>query len=452
MKSCLSPAMDSPLAMKNRQKNLPVLRLLIMECIDGVQSRRFLGRVKAKDQANENGEKERTYNGGHREEGVEGGDERYDFGYADTKKNTYQASGYADGHRFDKELYNNHVVCGTQGLSYTDFPGPFRDGHQHDIHNADAPYQKGDGCNASEEYGQGLGSGFHGFHKILGVLDGEIVFFPCLDAMTGAEKVSHVGLDLGEVIGIVRGNDNVVHIGNVHHSFLHGGKGNEDPVILVHERIAFFLQFSDDSEWIAVDADLLSDRRFLAEKAGGYGLADDAHPGPGIVFLIRPEPAFGHRKTGQGGIVLSAAIDTGGPVLISIHHQVACIDQGSGVGNIGQVPDGQVILVGQGLHRACSRTDARFSPGAGSYGNGIGTQGGNIIFNVALHSVADGHKGNNGGYADDNAQHGEEGAHFVAQNRAPGHKDAFNVNVCHGRGPLISLLIWPSDKITCRPA
>lgn len=59
------PAMDSPLAMKNRQKNLPVLRLLIMECIDRVQSRRFLGRVKAKDQANENGEKERTYNGGH---------------------------------------------------------------------------------------------------------------------------------------------------------------------------------------------------------------------------------------------------------------------------------------------------------------------------------------------------------------------------------------------------
>ena len=61
-------------------------------------------------------------------------------------------------------------------------------------------------------------------------------------------------------------------------------------------------------------------------------------------------------------------------------------------------------------------------------------------------------EGNDGGYADDNAQHGEEGAHFVAQNRAPGHKDAFNVNVCHGRGPLISLLIWPSDKITCLPA
>lgn len=93
-----------------------------------------------------------------------------------------------------------------------------------------------------------------------------------------------------------------------------------------------------------------------------------------------------------------------------------------------------------------------FLPVPGVTGNGIGTQGGNIVFNVALHSIADGHKGNNGGYADDNAQHSEERAHFVAQNRAPGHKDAFNVNVCHGRGPLISLLIWPSDKITCLPA
>lgn len=98
MYEILSIPRDSPLAMQNRQKNLPVLRLLIMECIDGVQSRRFLGRVKAKDQANENGEKERTYNRGHREEGVEGGDKGYDFGYADTEKNTYQASGYADGH------------------------------------------------------------------------------------------------------------------------------------------------------------------------------------------------------------------------------------------------------------------------------------------------------------------------------------------------------------------
>ena len=201
-----------------------------------------------------------------------------------------------------------------------------------------------------------------------------------------------------------------------------------------------------------MDTDLLPDGILFSEEPRRDRFPDDSDAGAGIVLLLRPETAFLHLEVREIRIVLRAAIDAGIPVLIAIDEQVASLHERSGIGDIRQIADRQIVLVSQGLHGAGRLLHARLSARPRRDSDGIRSQTGNIALDRVLHAIADGHERDDGRHPDDNAQHGEQRAHFIADDRAPRHEDTFEINIRHDKGPRISLLMCPSERITWRVA
>src|SRR5699024_2153009 len=73
--------------------------------------------------------------------------------------NAEQSADAADHGCFNQKLDNDASALGADGLADADLPGALGDGDQHNVHNADAAHQQGDGGDAPQEpllHGVGL--------------------------------------------------------------------------------------------------------------------------------------------------------------------------------------------------------------------------------------------------------------------------------------------------------
>ena len=73
------------------------------------------------------------------------------------RKDSGDSTNKAREYRFDEELQQNNSPRRAKGLSHADFARSFGDGHQHDVHDADASNDKADGCDAGEKVCQDPG-------------------------------------------------------------------------------------------------------------------------------------------------------------------------------------------------------------------------------------------------------------------------------------------------------
>ena len=142
-----------------------------------------------------------------------------------------------------------------QSLPDPDFPCPFRNGHQHDVHDTDAPHQEADSGHNGQQQGNGPGGLLGGLDDFRQIPDGKVVIHSRLDLVPGPEERHHIGLDLGHSVFILALDGNVPDIGEPHEP-LHGcGQGNEHNVILVlsHSRLSLGSQHPDHRKGSLVD-------------------------------------------------------------------------------------------------------------------------------------------------------------------------------------------------------
>ena len=79
---------------------------------------------------------------------------------ASSKPNTMPSTSAhgGGGARFNDELAPDVLLLGAQRFSDADLPCPLRDGHQHDVHNADAAHQQGNGGDGHQHDHHGYSS------------------------------------------------------------------------------------------------------------------------------------------------------------------------------------------------------------------------------------------------------------------------------------------------------
>lgn len=75
----------------------------------------------------------------------------------DPQHNADQTADEADHNGLDDKLQPYGAVGRAQRLAGADLPGPLGDGHQHNVHNADASHQQRD----ARDHGDGRGDGGH---------------------------------------------------------------------------------------------------------------------------------------------------------------------------------------------------------------------------------------------------------------------------------------------------
>ena len=61
-----------------------------------------------------------------------------DVAAADAQQDANDAADFAEHDGFHNELHQDVPLLRADGPADTDLAGPFRDGHEHDIHDADA--------------------------------------------------------------------------------------------------------------------------------------------------------------------------------------------------------------------------------------------------------------------------------------------------------------------------
>ncbi len=182
------------------------------------------------------------------------------------------------GPRLDDELAADVLPLGPQGFADADLPGALGDGDQHDVHNADAAHQQGDGGDGHQHAD---GHAHHGVDEVGLLLHGlgEIGVRVPLEAVIEHTVDDLLGLGGGLAGGA--GEDVQGHIPGSH-EFQGVFIGDVDLVIwsaLQHLAGAQLIQHADDGVGRAVDGQSLSQGVPPKGLLGQIG-PNDAHVAP----------------------------------------------------------------------------------------------------------------------------------------------------------------------------
>ena len=124
---------------------------------------------------------------------------------------------------FHEELLENVVVGGADGFAQADLLRAFNDGHEHDVHDADAADDERDGSDRGEEERQdGRDVAEEREHVLLG-LDRKIIFVGIGDVVVLFKDRFHARLRETDVVIAVRLHHDVVEIGDAEHLLLRDG-------------------------------------------------------------------------------------------------------------------------------------------------------------------------------------------------------------------------------------
>ncbi len=374
-----------------------------------------------------------------------------------TQDDPYQTPGEAQSGGLDKELGHDVPPFGPHRLADADLPDPLRDRDQHDVHDADAPYQQGDGGDASQEHGHQIGDLRHRPDHVLLAGDKEVVI---------SDQAVPFPEDVGDLqFGCF--HEGLVHrlnIDDLHHLFppggalavesrLKSGQGYQHHIVGEAETATpLALQDPDNLHLVALDPDPLAQGAGIPEEKLGHVGAQDHHLGPAGLVGPADEFTVGYRGFAYflvlrgnayhlGSRILAAGQDLGAGRRLGSHqgHGGGPLDIGYRLG----------ILHGEGGpgSQIGPYTAVGHRPGADE--EKIGSQPLDAGGDSGLGPLAYGHEGDDGAYPDDDAQHGQRGPHFVDSQAPQGNNnrlDETHFSSCNGlvRGPAKGAVTTPA--------
>src|ERR1035438_1600094 len=171
-------AVMAPMAiMKLSRASAKILmrRLFIAQGVHGVHARRAPRGEKSREHARKKRDEKRSANNPQRH--LRGHDfiERQRRQPGDAQRNG--AADQTDAGRLDQKLQQDGPPFRTDRLAPADFPRSFGDGHEHDVHDADAPDKQREAGDEQADAGDGAGDLVEKFQKLILLVDVEIVGF-----------------------------------------------------------------------------------------------------------------------------------------------------------------------------------------------------------------------------------------------------------------------------------
>ena len=147
--------------------------------------------------------------------------------------------------------------------------------------------------------------------------------------------------------------------------------------------------------------------------------ADDAHLGAELHVAVLEVAAAGDGGAGDVHIVLADALDGGGAHRIRADLHIAV--HGHRGGALVQV---LAVLVHDPVHLVHAEA-AGGAPGGDGDGEGVGAQAGEAVGHILLQAVAQAHDDDHRRHADDDAQHGQQGAGLAGEDVLDGQGEGF---------------------------
>ena len=338
------------------------------------------------------------------------------------------AANDAHDDRLNEELQHDVAEGRAERLPYADLTRALRDRDHHDVHDADAADEERDARDTAKEDRQHRRLLRHRLDEAREVVDGEVVILTIQDVVTLAQQRFDLALYLDDLRGLADLQIDHLDVRDAEKSLLLRHQRHDDHIILIlpHGGLTFARKDADDLERLVVDADILADGVLTAEEVRGDGRTDDGDALTLVVVGLRDEGADRQRERANRHVLGRHAHDDGVPVLIAVDDLIGALHDGRNVVDVlDLLLDRYGIVVFERLARSCRTANTTRVRRARRDDEHVAAETRHRVLNVALDPHADGDHGDNGGDANDDAEHGEDGAHFVRKEFMQGDGDAF---------------------------
>ena len=256
----------------------------------------------------------------------------------------------------------------------------------------------------------------------------EVVFLVARQAMALAQECRDLFLHLVDLLRVRRLQADGLHVGDAHHALLGRRQRDVDDIVLVLAEAGTSLrcQDADDLERLVLDANVLADRVLRAEQVLRDRRADDSHARALRHVVLADERAVADSQRADLHEFRRHARDGRIPVLVAVDDLVRGADCRGHVADILDLRrNGLGVIVLERLHRAGRTARAAAVRGARHDRDGVGAEALEVRGDARAHAHANGDERDDGGDADDDAEHRQERAHLVRKERMDGHDKAF---------------------------
>ena len=414
--------------MTNSCRSLSNDLLLVAKRVDRVELRGLSCRIDAEEETDTDGEREGYEDRRRRDDGLEFADMRDGNGDGAAEADAEDAADDAHDDGFDEELQHDVAEGRAERLPYADLTRALRDRDHHDVHDADAADEERDARDTAEEDRQHRRLLRHRLDETREVVDGEVVLLAIQDVVTLAQQRFDLALYLDDLRSLADLQLDHLDVRDAEKALLLRHQRHDDHIVLIlaHGGLSLARENTDDLERLIVDANVLADGVLAAEEIPSDGRADDGDALALVVVRLRDEGADGQRERTDRHVLGRHAHDNGIPVLIAVDNLIGALHDGRNVVDVLDLlfdRDGVVVL--QRLARSCRAANAARVRRAGRDDEHVAAEARHRVLDVALDAHADGDHRNDGGDADDDAEHGEDGAQFVRKELMQGDGDAF---------------------------
>ena len=236
-----------------------------------MQFGRFVGRIKAKNHADENRETEsqddhiRRHGKAH--VGKRASQTQNQPGYQQSD----QAAKNADHQGLDQELQQDPFTAGADRFTNADFPGPLSHGNQHDVHDADSADQQRYAGNAAKQQTERAQNRIHGVEDRRLVEDRKGILILPKKAQQGICQVRLSRIDCLAALGC---SIKCLDVLLLEHA-LRQTEGNDDLLIVPAKSRGPLLENTDNQQFAPVDRDAFAEDPLCAKQFVGDIDTDD---------------------------------------------------------------------------------------------------------------------------------------------------------------------------------
>ncbi len=216
---------------------------------------------------------------------------RQDHGGNHAQQESQQAPTDGQGHGFHQELQQDVPPGGADRLAQSDFPCPFTNRYQHDIHDPDSTHQQRNTRNDAQKYLHGLAGLADGRLDFRHVPDPHQVFRVAGRTITARHLLGNFQLGLFHHRLAANLHIHIVDI-LLAHQPVHGrGQGNDDDIVHVTPLLPpLGWQHAHDGKRNPVDPDGFAHRIDPFKQFQQDGWPHQGHQGSGGIFLFCEKP------------------------------------------------------------------------------------------------------------------------------------------------------------------
>src|ERR1035437_6062029 len=322
----------------------------------------------------------------------------------------------------DQELRQHIRPSRADRHADSDFTRTFGDGHEHDVHDADAADDQRYRRDRREQAGHHRRGGRRGSRNFRLVAHGEVVR-GIAELVHVAHDVRDLGLSRRDVARRKGADENLPEPDIATQPVLRGGVWHEDHIVLIGAGGVLALHGKDgtDDERHVPDLDLCADRIHAGKEIFRHRRAQQRDLARRLDVGVVENVARRHRPIPNGEVIRRDAVDGRAPIARGSDHDGPRLDHRRDRRERRAV-ELELYCIGRRQTVECAGTlaDAALRRRTGRDHDEIGAEAGDRRCDLRLRAVADSDHHDYRADADHDAEHREQRAHLVLEDALPG--------------------------------